>query len=198
MYTKETASKEDLRVKRTRKLLWESLVELLAERPFGSITVNEICTRAMVHRTTFYKHFEDKIQLLAFGCQEMSKQYAELSVEDRFRRPHQMLLKLGHLQQYRSLIQAINDNAALKSVIQHQGAEMLKNDLLALQKEGRPFTVPIEIIAEFYSAAVTGLGAWWVLNDMSVSAEQMDEYLARLIHPEIFFPEKAAECGSGE
>ncbi|MCC3375576.1 TetR/AcrR family transcriptional regulator [Cohnella sp. REN36] len=198
MYTKETASKADLRVKRTRKLLSESLMDLLAERPFNSITVNEICARAMVHRTTFYKHFEDKIQLLAYGCLEMSKQYAELSVEDRIRRPHQMIQKLGHLQQYRGLIQAVNDNAALKSVLQHQGAEMLKTDLLELQKEGRPFAVPIEIIAEFYSASVTGLGGWWILNDMPVSAEQMDEYLARLIHPEIFFPGKAADCRSGE
>ncbi|MBB6674842.1 TetR/AcrR family transcriptional regulator [Cohnella nanjingensis] len=194
MYTKETAPKADLRVKRTRKLLWESLMSLLESRPFDAITVNEICERAMVHRTTFYKHFEDKIHLMSHGLQEISLRYAEESYEDRIRRPIQMFQKLGHLKQFRSLLQAVNDNPALKDVMHRQGAELLKTDLLELQKEGRPFAVPIEVIAEFYTGAVAGLGSWWLLNDMPVSAEQMDEYLARLIHPEIFFPGQAADC----
>src|SRR5437899_1924018 len=54
----------DLRVRRTRKLLSEALVALLAEQPFESITVRQICDRAMVHRATFYTHFTDKYQLL--------------------------------------------------------------------------------------------------------------------------------------
>lgn len=37
---------------------------LLAERPFTAITVQDICERAMVHRTTVYKHYADKYDLL--------------------------------------------------------------------------------------------------------------------------------------
>src|SRR5215472_8900787 len=61
----------DLRVRRTRKLLWEALMAELSERAFEEITVKEICERAMVHRSTFYKHYEDKYALLEQGMRQM-------------------------------------------------------------------------------------------------------------------------------
>src|SRR5690348_6972782 len=60
----------DLRVRRTYKFLWEALIALMSERDFESITVTDICERAMVHRTTFYKHYEDKYGLLYHGIQD--------------------------------------------------------------------------------------------------------------------------------
>jgi AcrR family transcriptional regulator len=60
----------DLRVRRTYKFLWEALVSLMTERDFESVTVTDICDRAMVHRTTFYKHYEDKNGLLFHGMQD--------------------------------------------------------------------------------------------------------------------------------
>jgi AcrR family transcriptional regulator len=59
----------DLRVQRTNKFLWDALISLMAERDFETLTVTEICERAMVHRTTFYKHYEDKYALLHQGLQ---------------------------------------------------------------------------------------------------------------------------------
>ncbi len=67
----------DLRVRRTHKLLWDALMALMIERDFESITVTDICDRAMVHRTTFYKHFEDKYDLLLRGMQDMHATFVE-------------------------------------------------------------------------------------------------------------------------
>jgi AcrR family transcriptional regulator len=63
--------KEDLRIRRTYKLLSEALLSLLLEKSFEEIFVTDICERAMVHRTTFYKHFEDKYHLLDFCVKEL-------------------------------------------------------------------------------------------------------------------------------
>src|SRR4051812_47576086 len=60
----------DLRVRRTYKFLWDALMTLMTEHDFESITVTDICERAMVHRTTFYKHYEDKYGLLYHGIQD--------------------------------------------------------------------------------------------------------------------------------
>src|SRR6266851_6327235 len=60
----------DLRVRRTHKLLWEALMILMTTQEFETISVKEICDRAMVHRTTFYKHYEDKYDLLARGMRQ--------------------------------------------------------------------------------------------------------------------------------
>jgi AcrR family transcriptional regulator len=60
----------DLRVRRTYKFLWDALIGLMTEQDFESVTVTDICERAMVHRTTFYKHYEDKYGLLYHGMQD--------------------------------------------------------------------------------------------------------------------------------
>lgn len=59
--------REDLRQRRTRKLLADALLSLLEERPLSEISVVDICQRAMVHRTTFYAHFDDKLALLRYA-----------------------------------------------------------------------------------------------------------------------------------
>jgi AcrR family transcriptional regulator len=55
---------EDLRVRRTRKLLQDALIELTIERGFSAVTVRDIAERAMVNRATFYRHYQDKYDLL--------------------------------------------------------------------------------------------------------------------------------------
>jgi AcrR family transcriptional regulator len=54
----------DPRIKRTRQLLHRAFAELLAEKTFEEITVNDIAERSTVNRATFYDHFPDKFALL--------------------------------------------------------------------------------------------------------------------------------------
>lgn len=54
----------DLRVRRTQKLLREALIALIEERGFDAITVGEIAERAMVSRAAFYRHYQDKYDLV--------------------------------------------------------------------------------------------------------------------------------------
>lgn len=55
----------DPRVIRTRQLLQSALLDLLAERPFQSISVSDLTKRATLNRSTFYLHYLDKFDLLA-------------------------------------------------------------------------------------------------------------------------------------
>lgn len=55
---------ENLRVRRTRKLLRDALMELIEERGFDRLTVGEITGRAMVSRAAFYRSHRDKYQLV--------------------------------------------------------------------------------------------------------------------------------------
>jgi AcrR family transcriptional regulator len=58
------AVKEDLRVKKTKKALYDAFMTLLSEKQFEDITVNELCDAAGVRRATFYKHYSDKFDFL--------------------------------------------------------------------------------------------------------------------------------------
>jgi AcrR family transcriptional regulator len=67
----------DRRVQRTRRLLHEAIVALIRERGWDAITVQDVCERADVGRSTFYVHFADKEELLISGFGELSRQLRE-------------------------------------------------------------------------------------------------------------------------
>jgi AcrR family transcriptional regulator len=54
----------DPRTKRTHALLLDAFVQLLGEKSFDELTVQDIAARATVNRATFYAHFPDKYALL--------------------------------------------------------------------------------------------------------------------------------------
>ena len=67
----------DLRQRKTRTLLVKALAELMEERPFSELSVVDICSRAMVHRTTFYAHFNDKRELLSYLLSQLERECVE-------------------------------------------------------------------------------------------------------------------------
>ena len=54
----------DPRVVRTRQMLRDALVSLIAEKGFDALTVQDIADRATLNRATFYLHYQDKHELL--------------------------------------------------------------------------------------------------------------------------------------
>ena len=61
----------DRRVRRTRRDLRDALVALILERGWDAVSVQEVCARADVGRSTFYVHFADKEELLLSGFDEL-------------------------------------------------------------------------------------------------------------------------------
>lgn len=59
-----TQPANNLRIRRTRKLLREALIELIEERGFAALTIGEITERAMVSRAAFYRNYQDKYDLV--------------------------------------------------------------------------------------------------------------------------------------
>lgn len=58
------SAKEDLRITKTKRTLFNSLLELMKEKAFEEIKISDICTSALINRSTFYAHYEDKYELL--------------------------------------------------------------------------------------------------------------------------------------
>lgn len=71
--TKPKPVKEELdrRVRKTRQQLRDALINLILESGWESISVQDICARADVGRSTFYVHFADKEELLLTGLEEL-------------------------------------------------------------------------------------------------------------------------------
>lgn len=67
-------TKVDPRIKRTRKLLQQAFQELMTDRGFQDISVQDIADRAGINRATFYAHFEDKYDLLRASVSDALEQ----------------------------------------------------------------------------------------------------------------------------
>lgn len=67
--------KTDPRVDRTRKLIAEAFLDVMNEKGFEDLTVNDITEKAGINRVTFYAHFADKYVLLS---DEVRRRFAEL------------------------------------------------------------------------------------------------------------------------
>ena len=76
----------DIRVKKTRRAIQKTFIDLLREKPIEKITVKEIAERAEINKTTFYSHYETLDALTA----EMERQTVQL-VCDNMRGAQQLL-----------------------------------------------------------------------------------------------------------
>src|SRR5215204_4599905 len=100
--------KDDRRSRRTRQLLGDALVELMLEKHFESITVQDILDRADVGRSTFYAHYTDKESLLMSEIEHVIHDLEEYATEAG-NAHHGLLPSLGlfrHVKEQRRLMQA--------------------------------------------------------------------------------------------
>ncbi len=183
---KTSFEQADLRVRRTHKLLWEALMAELSERAFEEITVRDICERAMVHRTTFYKHYEDKYDLLEQGMRRM---YDALVVgEDHLppsafsvESPPPYFVRLfehaAQHQQFYKLMLCGDGVGRFQKLIKEYIAELASARARELPAAGQHLSVPPDMHAHFVAGAALSLLAWWIENDMPLSPRQMAQYL---------------------
>ena len=61
---RENTCKVDKRIRRTKKILTEALIEILKEKNVMDVTVSELAKKADVTRTTFYQYHRDPVDML--------------------------------------------------------------------------------------------------------------------------------------
>lgn len=185
-------NKQDLRVKRTHRLLAESLLKLMKKMPFEKITITDICENAMVHRTTFYTHFEDKYDLLKFALSELEKPFEEENIRtkneegylDFFMEAAQSILTYidRHIDLLRIFIKK-NKEDSFVSMLRSALTERLAERLTQMEEEGVSLPAPGQVLANWYAGGCLNMLLWWIENDMPCSSEQLFQYFALLIRP---------------
>lgn len=70
-------SKTDARVRYTRRMIKESFLSLLREKPVNKITVKEVCEAAGINRATFYSHYSDCFALMESIEQRLLDDFAQ-------------------------------------------------------------------------------------------------------------------------
>lgn len=179
----------DLRIRRTHKLLFDSLTSLLTEKNFDEIRVSDICDKAMVHRTTFYKHFEDKYHLLDFLLRQIMIDFEGKSLESTpANNPRQyyinlIKLLLEHMHENKKLYSVgLLNNSSTTKLLKKIVIEGIKSSLENNEANGIKLMIPIPVISEFYSAAIVNLASWWLENNIPISIDKMVKYCDIMIN----------------
>ena len=68
----------DRRIRKTKKLLRNTLFELMNEKPLDNITIKDLTERADLNRGTFYLHYRDIFDLLEQNEREMLQEMSEI------------------------------------------------------------------------------------------------------------------------
>jgi AcrR family transcriptional regulator len=177
----------DRRVRRTRELLRRALVELILQKGYDRITVQDIIDRADIGRSTFYAHYTDKDDLLLSGLEELCAAFEE-HMERHFAsraEPNPVLAVFQHADRQRDLYTALAGK---------RGAEVMRAGLRRRIKEviarrmpeilpDRDGALPTEVTLEFLLTSLLGLLVWWLDDDVPYTAEQMADMYMRLAVP---------------
>lgn len=179
-------SRLDLRVRRTYKWLWEALMSLMSESAFEEVTVTDICERAMVHRTTFYKHYEDKYGLLYHGMHdELTSLFASLNLTDETTEPLNgmgyLVTMFEHIRSrelfYRLMLcgDGVGKFYTLwRKSLAAQLEQLFRNQTVWVDKQT---SMPVNLRAHLHAGALIGVIAWWLENDCHNTPEELAEYI---------------------
>lgn len=181
--------KTDRRVERTRELLQKALIELITERGYDAITIQDIVDRANVGRTTFYLHYNSKDELF-MNCHEaiVSKFHIgplhPLSREELLasEAPQGMTLAYRHLENTRPLLFSIfqgKDSLLILRRIRDWNAREIEANVRAAFAEDDS-TIPFDVLANYLAGAQIALVQWWLEKRQPNTLQNLAQMLHRL------------------
>lgn len=182
-------AKLDKRVERTRELLQKALMDLIAERGYDSITIQDIVDRAHLGRTTFYLHYNNKDDLF-MSCHEAVIREFHLGLLHPLTReellspqiPAQMTSAYRHLEEGRALLYPIfqgKDSQLILRQIRDRSAREIEMNLRSIFAEAES-SIPFEMLANYLVGAQIALMQWWLEKRRSHTAESLAQTFHRL------------------
>ncbi len=176
----------DRRTQRTRQTLSDTLIALIQEKRYEAITVQDICDRANVGRSTFYAHYQDKDDLLASNFSDAMKSLAQPFTYRDGQLIFPLMPLFEHVQSHQELYKALLWSGGMDVLLragQKQWSQQIEQYMKALMKDGQQPAVPIPVIAEYVAGSLQTLLFWWLERKMPYPAERMDEMFQQLVMP---------------
>ena len=153
-------------VERTKLWIAAAMKRLMAKKPLDKIRVTEICREAEIERPTFYYHFQDKYDLVAWIFFQDADNTDILSVESAAAGMNKMRQEMLF---YRRAYEDSSQNALWQYMLEYfveaytaAAKRILQTDLLDTQ---------LAYSLRLYCYGAVGMSKEWILQDNVTSAE---------------------------
>jgi AcrR family transcriptional regulator len=167
----------------TRKILAEHLISMLENQNFKKITVNDICQHAMISRSAFYLHFEDKYSLLRY-CMDMELlRWDEVMQRSDFHSYLVFVLDdiLKKRNFYNNTLVRAQDHE-LYAMFFTSFSHFFTTTLEKLLAQEQELPCPASIISAFYVGGITCSIIQWIKKDFDISVEEMARCQENLLY----------------
>lgn len=176
-------TKVDRRIIKSQEAIKKAVIELMSEKSFDDITIQEIADRANVNRGTIYLHYMDKYDLLDKLIEEHMDNLRELC-----RSASEMTFEEGNYVWFEYFE---NNYLFFSTMLSSKGAPYFRSRFLELVIEefkpeidianGKNQGLREEVILQFFGSAVVGIVEWWFKNGMPLPTRVIAEQTGRLL-----------------
>ena len=177
--------KENRKIRYTKKVIQDSLMELMKDRSILKITVKDICALADISRSTFYDHYKDQYDLLQ-QIEEETLTY----ITDLLNRFEGKYNKQGLTEMLEELLNCIANNNAFQVLFSEYGDLDFQSKLFK-----RHFTLHKQLAKNFYgkmhdeetvacyfiftSNGTSSLIQYWLKNNMHIPVPQLAKMIVK-------------------
>ena len=174
-------SRHERRRLQTRQLLMQTTLQLVLQKGYAGVSIQDITDRADLGRGTFYIHFKDKDEVLWTAFQEMFQALEQEAHAQLDRRMPQVeyygLLNIfRHAHKNRDLYRVMfggQGSAMLTGRVQDFLAGAFLNDIRQAPAPEVDFHLPHEIEAQMLAGMISRLLYWWLATPNKYSPERM-------------------------
>lgn len=175
--------KDDRRVKYTKIVIKQSLLEIMKSHPINSITVTDICKLAEINRGTFYTYYRDPYDLLS---------QIEKELFDEINRSIEKSLNAGRISELLlDIFESIVENGDLCKILfsEYGDKEFLKRIIYIAHDrsiaEWRTAAKEVdkdtlELLYSFTANGSIGIVQNWLENGMKQSPREIASFLDKL------------------
>lgn len=177
--------KKDLRIIKTKIALYSALEKLMKDKPFEEIKVADICTIALINRSTFYAHYTDKYELFSEYINTLKDALGEeLKKNTNINNTKEYYLELikillDHIEEKKGTYLSIminNKNSITMDILDEVITKTIINQI-----NNEKNKIPNDIISKFYIGGVTNICMEWLKYDNKYTKEEIISYINYLI-----------------
>ena len=180
----------DKRVQKTQQALRSALLELMIERGYERLSVQQILDRAGVGRATFYLHYSNKEDLLRKSLDQLRehliREWQAASKGKTQSKPPLgfSLAFFRHVDSHRRLYRAVvgrESGVIVDRQMRRLLADLVKEALAQGSRERNG--IRTEMAAQYVAGALMSIVTWWLDRNVKISPEEINSVFLQMTIP---------------